>query len=236
MARQAIVPFRWVGRGIDIRVAGNATRPLFAALDICAAFGIHVEQGEVDWMTELPAIVFPLPTEQLEGAFERDGRPVEVFDVDQVRELAGGRPMVLAFEFMEWLEQLLGALPPEQLEQVFAAALPAEPGRAEAIAYDVVDAARILSRDPALSYGQQSLFKAMDAIGWISKEASIWVPSTGALQAGFLVRRNRYLDGPKTTYPQIRITASGLAELHRRLGGAAALNVDPQPAPALLEL
>lgn len=238
MARPKIVPFRWVNHGLDIRAHIEGPEALFHAGDICKGLGIPVPLGAEDWVTGIAPKLFPLPTSLVDGAVDPDGAPLEFFTVDQVRDLADSRPMVLQHDFLVWLEELLEEnLTGAALEELVDMTLPAEPGLAEDVQYDVASAARILSRDPVLSFGQQSLFEAMhSALGLIEREDHVWVPTKAALRAGLLVRRHRWIPGRKGAYPQILITETGLQHLHERLGGAADLRTTTDPAPALLEL
>lgn len=234
-----MIPFRWIGHALDIRVlAQDDAEPLFHASDICNALDIPLEQGEPDWVTELAPVLYPLPAATVDGIQDADGRAAALYTVDQVRELANDRPMVLQHDFLTWLEDILADhLTGESLEQLVDAATPDEPGLSENLHYDVSTAARILSRDPVLSYGQKKLFDAMhEDLGLIERENGIWVPTKDALLAGVLVRRNRYIEAKKTTYPQILITGTGLAHIHARLGGTASIRTDSAPAPALVDL
>ncbi|SKE69033.1 gp54 protein [Mycobacteroides abscessus subsp. abscessus] len=101
--------------------------------------------------------------------------------------------------------------------------------------YAVDDAAKVLSRDPAINIGRGRLFSFMAAEGWIfrDKSTSRWKAYQTQVDTGRLVEKlgSPYLHEPtgemKLPAPTIRITAKGLAELHKRLGGAEQL---PLPA------
>lgn len=94
--------------------------------------------------------------------------------------------------------------------------------------YAVDDAAKVLSRDPAITIGRGRLFLFMSAEGWIFRDntTSRWKAYQTQVNAGRLTEKlgSPYLHEPtgemKLPAPTIRITAKGLAELHRRLGGA----------------
>ncbi|TDZ91134.1 phage antirepressor [Mycobacteroides salmoniphilum] len=95
--------------------------------------------------------------------------------------------------------------------------------------YAVDDAAKVLSRDPAINLGRGRLFSFMAAEGWIfrDKGTSRWKAYQTQVDTGRLVEKlgSPYLHEPtgemKLPAPTIRITAKGLAELHNRLGGSA---------------
>lgn len=97
--------------------------------------------------------------------------------------------------------------------------------------YAVDDAAKVLSRDPAINIGRGRLFSFMAAEGWIfrDKSTSRWKAYQTQVDTGRLVEKlgSPYLHEPtgemKLPAPTIRITAKGLAELHKRLGGAEQL-------------
>lgn len=86
--------------------------------------------------------------------------------------------------------------------------------------YSVRDAAQILDRDPLISTGQNRLFTTLRELGWIDAEGK---PYQSQVDAGRLVRRPTSYTHPRTLEPvltsQVRITAKGLRELHKRLGG-----------------
>lgn len=89
--------------------------------------------------------------------------------------------------------------------------------------YSVRDAAQILDRDPMISTGQNRLFATLRELGWIDAEGR---PYQSQVDMGRLVRRPTSYTHPHTLEPvltsQVRITAKGLRELHRRLGGFGA--------------
>jgi prophage antirepressor-like protein len=101
--------------------------------------------------------------------------------------------------------------------------------------FSVADAAKILSRDPAVTIGRDRLFTYLGQLGWTYRQQGDgrWRPKQVAIEA----RRLSELAGshyhPRTgelvlDVPQIRVTPKGLLELHRRLGGAVALAIHPE--------
>jgi len=89
--------------------------------------------------------------------------------------------------------------------------------------YSVRDAAQILDRDPLIKTGQTRLFRKLREFGWIDAEGR---PYQAQVDNGRLVRRPTAYVHPHTQEPmltsQVRITAKGLRELHKRLGGFGA--------------
>lgn len=93
--------------------------------------------------------------------------------------------------------------------------------------YSVSDAAKVLSRDPAISIGRDRLFAHMATDGWIFRDRSTnaWKAMQSQVDIGRLVEKlgKPYLHEAsgemRASDPTIRITAKGLLELHKRLGG-----------------
>jgi prophage antirepressor-like protein len=99
--------------------------------------------------------------------------------------------------------------------------------------YSVADAAKVLSRDPQINIGRGRLFSFMAAEGWIFREqgTNSWKAYQTQVNTGRLTEK---VSGPYLNErtgemvlpaPTIRITAKGMAELHRRLGGGDQLAI-----------
>lgn len=233
MTRPVLIPYRWIGHGLDLRVYFvHGTEPLFAAPDVAKAIDIHVlEFHDAFWDTW--SYTYPLPTQQV------DGCPVDLFTADQVRRLAADKPMFLdadgpTWDFLEWFDELVETLTGPQVERIVAAATPSTEAKLTDRSFSVGRAARILSGDPTINLGEKSLFEAMQNLGWIDRDLTYtWIPDADFLTAGFLLKKPVRVPGRKTLYPQIRISDAGMHELHRKLGGIADLALD---APAHLTL
>lgn len=97
--------------------------------------------------------------------------------------------------------------------------------------YEVADAAKVLSRDPAIAIGRDRLFRFMAVEGWIfrNRATSRWKAYQTQIDSGRLTEKlgRPYLHEPtgqmRNPDPTIRITTKGLAELHKRLGGTGQL-------------
>lgn len=106
--------------------------------------------------------------------------------------------------------------------------------------YDVGRAAKILSRDPAISIGRQRLFDRLVEWGLVylekDRRRNVYTPYQQHVDAGrFVLRLGGRWQNPKTEEwhagsPQLRITVKGLEFLHQKLGGVGALQFDDGPA------
>lgn len=94
--------------------------------------------------------------------------------------------------------------------------------------YSVADAAKVLSRDPAIRIGRDRLFKRMQGEGWVYRDrgTASWRAYQTQVDCGRLVEKlgSPYLHEPtgemRVPNPTIRVTPKGMAELHKRLGGS----------------
>lgn len=96
--------------------------------------------------------------------------------------------------------------------------------------YEVADAAKVLSRDPAITIGRDRLFSFMAADGWIYRgNGRRWRAYQTQVELGRLaekVGRPFWHEGRGEMVaadPTVRITPKGVAELHKRLGGTGQL-------------
>ncbi|MFE9642386.1 phage antirepressor [Nocardiopsis alba] len=96
----------------------------------------------------------------------------------------------------------------------------------------VADAAKILTRDPAIVIGRDRLFDQMATDGWVYRARSDgrWRAYQSQVNNGRLSELPQTYTHPKTQEvsvgaPQLRITLKGLHELHRRLGGIRQLQI-----------
>lgn len=97
----------------------------------------------------------------------------------------------------------------------------------------VSDAAKILSRDPAIKVGRDRLFTILHEHGWTYRQRSDgrWRPMQTAIERGRLSEIPKSHYHPRTgdlvlDPPQVRVTVKGLQELHKRLGGTAPLQLE----------
>lgn len=238
--RPALVPFRWEGHGLDIRAHVTTDGDLYlVAADVCEALEIDVDV-ESDPITAQLMHRWPGKT-YIPGTFiDDDTGPrtifTEFYTTQEALALAGNHPSHLTADFTKWLAEISAQLNTSVLERIVDDTNRPESPYAAAN-YSVARAARMLSRDPALDYGQTSLFETMSRhLNWTERVDGIWVPRPEPVKAGYLFQQARRVPGRKQLYPQVRITRAGLLELHRRLGGVATLTLDDTPPLTLVEI
>ncbi|WP_218639556.1 phage antirepressor KilAC domain-containing protein [Streptomyces acidiscabies] len=95
--------------------------------------------------------------------------------------------------------------------------------------FSVADAAKILSRDPHIKLGRNRLFTVLDEYRWTYRQIADDRPRVmqTAVERGWLSELPQSHYHPRTgelvlDAPQVRVTAKGLSELHKRLGGSEA--------------
>jgi len=103
--------------------------------------------------------------------------------------------------------------------------------------YSVRDAAKILSRDPAIDVGERRLFGLLAEQGWIYRQRGDgrWRAYQQYIERGWLSVLPSSHYHPRTGElvldpPQVRITVRGIHQLHRLLGGTAPLQIEPAEA------
>lgn len=229
---------RWLGHGIDVRVSLRPDRdPMFFAVDVLRALEI-LDDDLLDAIEADPYRTLDLPGSVLhqQGVELADGTPVKLYAIDEVLTVAEDHPNHLTADFCAWFHDVVEGI--VTVDDVMAAE--ANPAAGP---FTIAQAASVLSRDPALAYGRATLFRALRRdLGWIDRDAGIWIPSRAAVDEGMLIRHNIRFEtsrlenpGERISYPQIRVTTAGLQELHRRLGGVGSITLDAPPAPTLIE-
>jgi anti-repressor protein len=103
--------------------------------------------------------------------------------------------------------------------------------------YSVADAAKILSRDPAITIGRDRLFQHMAENGWLfrGRADKRWRVYQRQVDLRRLSELPQQYENPDTgelalAAPQVRISVKGLRELHHQLGGVAPLRLHEQLA------
>lgn len=103
--------------------------------------------------------------------------------------------------------------------------------------FSVGDAAKILSRDPQVTMGQKRLFTVLADLKWTYRQVSDDRPRVMqvTVERGWLSELPQSHYHPRTgelvlDAPQVRVTAKGLQELHKRLGGTAPVQIPTVPA------
>jgi prophage antirepressor-like protein len=98
--------------------------------------------------------------------------------------------------------------------------------------FSVADAAKVLSRDPQIKTGRNRLFGILHELGWayVQRADHRYRATQRAVERGWLSELPQSHYHPRTGElvldpPQVRVTARGVAELHRRLGGTVVLEI-----------
>jgi phage antirepressor YoqD-like protein len=98
--------------------------------------------------------------------------------------------------------------------------------------FSVGDAAKILSRDPQIQTGERRLFTVLAEQRWTYRQIGDGRPRAmqTAIECGRLSELPQSHYHPRTgelvlDSPQVRVTVKGVHELHKRLGGIAAVQV-----------
>ncbi|MGW9617257.1 BRO family protein [Streptomyces diastaticus] len=102
--------------------------------------------------------------------------------------------------------------------------------------FSVADAAKILSRDPSIETGRNRLFGILHELDWayVQNADHRYRAKQYAVERRWLSELPQSYTHPRTGEltlgaPQLRVTAKGLHELHKRLGGTAAVQVSAVP-------
>lgn len=165
-------------------------------------------------------------------SIRRGARPeatAVVADVSQLgrRELA--QMVIAAEDARELAEKKVAELAPRARSWDVLAS-----GRGD---FGVGDAAKILSRDPAIQLGRDKLFAKLREIGWTFRgERGRWKAYQDQVNAGRLSEVIHPYTNERTGETgfsvQVRITPKGMYELHRRLGGRAPLQLPMEAIPS----
>jgi DNA-damage-inducible protein D len=149
-------------------------------------------------------------------------------------EVAGESGRRLPQNFAEALRALADEVEAREIAEQRAAELEPAATSWERLAeaegdYSLRDAAQILDRDPAISTGQNRLAKTLRELLWTDRNGT---PYQRHVDLGRLAVRSRTYAHPSTGEDQltrqVRITARGLHDLHRLMGGT-----DPMAGVAL---
>jgi anti-repressor protein len=249
--------------GPEIRVVTIDGEPWFVAADVCAALGIANSRdavsrldeaekgvGETDTLGGLQRVTI-VSEPGLYRLVMRSNRPDAVrFQMWIAHEVlptirrAGSYATAPALPqtYADALRQLATSVEErEALTAQVAELAPAASSWATLATgygdYSVADAAKVLSRDPAINVGQQRLFTLLGRLGWIYRAGDQrWRVYQTAVEAGRLSELATSHYHPRTGElivdpPQVRITVKGLGALHRHLAGEAPLAIETPRTP-----
>lgn len=228
VASPAIVPFRWVGHGVDVCVTVRNREVRFIARDVLEALGQELQEP----LLSDPSHVGPLLDHVNAAAWTveqacnvigvldtRDSRQLELWMADRVAEVHAWHDEAPETPVRE----------PVILPGVDPASIAIPDATAEERTWSVAQVAKILSRDPSIQIGQHSLFDWMHMRAWIEKHSDVWVPNSLMLAIGYLRTLERKIPAQKDPYPQILITGRGIQKLHELLGGTATIDLNSNP-------
>lgn len=176
-------------------------------------------------------------TVTLPGVEDEDGDLVPFIDTASVRALAVDRP-----DFLEWVDESLARIAAGRIPRRITAVTPRGIRDVEPIVdvrastFSVATAAALISRDPVLSFGRETLFAAIRELAWVKRDHDAWIPTDQAIAAGWLVLNPIWQPRTKISYNKVRVTRDGILQLHSRLGGTVAPDLDAPATPTLLEV
>jgi anti-repressor protein len=251
--------------GTNVRVVLVDGEPWFVAADVCAVLGIGNPRQAVTYLDDDEVGQAPVTTNDGSGralvtnivaeaglfslilrsrkpearafkrwithevlpAIRKAGR-YEAAPQPELDDLEVARRYVAALEAKKALEATVAELAPSAAAWDHLASGDGD--------WAAADAAKILSRDPAIQLGQVRLFKQLAEWGWIYRAGDgKWRAKQSQIECG------RLSEIPQSHYhprngdlvldpPQVRIKPKGLVEIHKRLGGTASLAMQQQLA------
>ena len=223
-----IIPFRWVGHGVDVCAVTTEYDVRFIARDVMEAVGLEAEGS--------------LALQPSHDGLLSEHADAAAWSIEEIRTvLASMLNEPLVRELLVWLTARAGDVesmrqvtqqaptrPPVLHPAVDPASVDTTPAPAveEERTWSVAQTARILDRDPSITIGQQALFDWLHRHAWIDKRDNVWIPNRDLLFIGYLTRLDHKIPGHHDLYPQVLVTALGIHALHQRLGGTADLNLD----------
>jgi len=206
----ALLPIRWQGHHVDVCAVLENHQVRWIARDVLeAATGdagdFAHDPGHTPAAQHLTAAAYSLDT--IRALVPHQGVGAEL-----LRFLADRETAIAAFGHMN------------------LARYASEPAHYDGPVYAIATAARILDADPAISIGAGLLFQWLLDAEWIYRSGDQYKPADLSVTAGRLVVVPRRIPTQRDAYPQVVLTASGLAELHALLGGTDAAVLEQEPA------
>ena len=157
-------------------------------------------------------------------------RPIETGVLESLDEIEVARKYLAALEAKRALQGKVADLAPSAASWEVLAS-----GQGD---FSVADAAKILSRDPAIQLGQNRLFSTLGALSWAYRQQGdhSWRVYQSAIETGWLSEIPQSHSHPRTGRrvldpPQLRVTTKGLGELRRRLGGGRDVAIEGTKLP-----
>lgn len=251
-----IIPFTYES-ATDVRVLSIGGEPWFVLADLTRALGLARSAAAVSGrLSDDVRQTYPIPDSlgriqqttivsepgMYEVIIRSDAPAAEPFRrwlthevIPQIRKTGNyGMARQLPQNFAEALRELACEVEAHELAKVRIKELEPAASAWSALVeatgdYSVADAAKQLSRDPAIQIGQNTLFRWLGKHGWLYRRTDEWHPYQEKIDAGLLtLKTNRpYWDSKRGVdvlpAPTVRITAKGLHKLYVLLGGTDAL-------------
>lgn len=251
--RAEITPFSFPATGQSVRTVLVGGEPWFVAADVCAVLDLHpgraltrIDDDEKGMRsTQTPGGVQALAYVNEPGlyALVLGSRKPEAkafkrwvtHEVLPAIRRSGSYIATPHFElprtFSEALRAYAAEVEAREVAEARAVELqePAEAWNVLASAdpdYSVREAAYILNRDPSIDTGQNRLFNEMRRMRVIDSRDIPYSDHARHVKLRARSFKNRATGEEAPAKPQVRITAEGLAYLHRKLGGTAELQIE----------
>lgn len=253
----AVTPFSFPATGQQVRTVILDGEPWFVAADVCAVLGYGGGARNAitrlpDRMKGVDSINTPGGIQRMTIVSEpgvyrlvmRSNLPdAEAFqdwiaeDVVPTIRRTGTYSITAGFDIPRTLPEALRAYAAEvearEAAEQRAAELegPAEAWHVLASAepdYSVREAAYILNRDPSIDTGQNRLFNELRRLRVIDTRDIPYADHARHVKLRARSFTNRATGEETPAKPQVRITAEGLAYLHKKLGGTSPLQLDEQ--------
>jgi hypothetical protein len=206
----ALLPIRWQGHHVDVCAVLEDHHVRWIARDVLEAVtgdagDFAGDPGHTPAAQHLTAAAYSIDT--IRGLLA---------DTDTARDL---------LRFLVNRENAIAAFGHMNLARYAS-----EPAHYDGPVYAIATAARILGADTSIGIGATALFQWLLDAEWIYRSGDQYKPADLSVTAGRLVVVPRRIPTRRDAYPQVVLTAAGLAELHQLLGGTDPSVLEQEPA------
>jgi prophage antirepressor-like protein len=248
-----ITPFAFPATGQPVRTVTVDGQPWFVAADVCAVLSIGRPQDSVRYLDEdergrcsvdTPSGEQNMLTVNEPGLYslilrsrKSEARAFKRWITHEVLPAirsTGSYTAAPQFEIPRTLGEAL-RLAASQADEIERQRLQLATAEPKAEAWDVLasadpdwsvrEAAFILNRDPAIDTGQQRLFNELRRMKVIDSRDIPYASHARHVKLRPRTFTNRATNEEMPAKPQVRITAEGLAYLHKRMGGSEPLEL-----------
>lgn len=206
----ALLPIRWQGHHLDVCAVLEDHRIRWVARDV-----LEAATGDAGDFADDPGHT-PAAQHLFAASYEYDTIRAFVPDTDDGRALLA---------FLAARENAIATLGYGNVVRYATS-----PAYYDGPLYAIARAAEILDADPSISIGAQLLFQWLLEAEWIHRRGGEYAPGELSVVAGRLAVVPRRIPTQANAYPQVVLTDSGLAELHRLLGGTDPSVLNQEPA------